>query len=708
MIEYDYTLERDYGKESVVFKPGEIPTKLPNLVYIEGPNSSGKSTLLHIMALGLHGLKKDKLNPALRDKMTDLVNSGHQKLMFTFTLTDGADTLCLESNKPNLDDPQILLEETIKGGKTTLLTPDLFHRRYNLIYDIPDNPTERLKQLVHEIRENQKMYGNRLGALRNHVLTAITCIRGGRDPAHLKELEKNIEEGKRELSESEKDLKSRVKLLEQIERYSYSRLFLSELSRFEETDRELTELERKMKSEERKTKRVNSKFKSLQRRVRDQIDTMKETKRQISSRIEPYMDKDERRHLKIWDKMDLDSAFEDFEIPAIFETEVLALLRIVMKRQEKESGKTEIAEAKVLSDLIEFLGHYRNSDVVLPGVDRTVDEFLSVLESHYSKYEETKTKMDGLNWLMENLNKLRDDRRDVNKELVALQSIKARSDDSDGELEDNAEDLGRIESLRNRLESIGEACDLYKVECRKRGIDEGNLEETVESLRSVKALEPYMYYDDKHLTELIDDCRAQVVSKDRELKGKQSAVDLWNKEHARLMKLEPHKYESRLEDLDDLLERIKRLEGLLSQEFNTYIDCIMKNGVGRKNTKPESEYFDAVSDYLGRKVGYVLHIQKEYKVDKIDLVEGYIHTDGGIRIKLTDMGTGQSQSAYLTGLLNTDDKRKIIAIFDEVAAMDERSLERIFERFRKMHDEGRLLAGIVVQKAEAVKVIPKY
>jgi ABC-type transport system involved in cytochrome c biogenesis ATPase subunit len=72
MIEFDYTLERDYAisgdnkTEKRVFRPSGIPTQLDNLVYIEGPNACGKSTLLNIIALGLHGLKKESLNPALR------------------------------------------------------------------------------------------------------------------------------------------------------------------------------------------------------------------------------------------------------------------------------------------------------------------------------------------------------------------------------------------------------------------------------------------------------------------------------------------------------------------------------------------------------------------------------------------------------------------------------------------------------------------
>jgi hypothetical protein len=33
MIEYDYTLKRNYGDEIRIFRPNLIKTKLPNIVY---------------------------------------------------------------------------------------------------------------------------------------------------------------------------------------------------------------------------------------------------------------------------------------------------------------------------------------------------------------------------------------------------------------------------------------------------------------------------------------------------------------------------------------------------------------------------------------------------------------------------------------------------------------------------------------------------
>ncbi len=71
------------------------------------------------------------------------------------------------------------------------------------------------------------------------------------------------------------------------------------------------------------------------------------------------------------------------------------------------------------------------------------------------------------------------------------------------------------------------------------------------------------------------------------------------------------------------------------------------------------------------------------------------------------MGTGQGQSAYLLGLLNTNDNRKIIALFDEVAMMDFFSLEPIYKKFKDLYDADRLLVGIVVKMADEIKITEK-
>ena len=118
----------------------------------------------------------------------------------------------------------------------------------------------------------------------------------------------------------------------------------------------------------------------------------------------------------------------------------------------------------------------------------------------------------------------------------------------------------------------------------------------------------------------------------------------------------------------------------LLSTYNNYIDKLMHNEVNEYKNNDEKKYYSEVFKYLAHKIGEFRHIDKSYKAKKVDLIKGIIITDDDLTIHLSDMGTGQSQSAYLLGLLNVkDDNRKIIALFDEIAMMDETSLKPVYK-----------------------------
>src|SRR2546428_12499733 len=145
MIEYDYRLQRNEGDELKTYAPAGIPTALQNLVLIEGPNSLGKSTLLNLLALAFYALKTDKVNVSLKHRIRDLIEAEHQKLRFSVKVSDRDGAELLIATKDAFDKQEIVVREN-RDGKERILTSDAFQRKYNLIYDIPDNPIERLNQ----------------------------------------------------------------------------------------------------------------------------------------------------------------------------------------------------------------------------------------------------------------------------------------------------------------------------------------------------------------------------------------------------------------------------------------------------------------------------------------------------------------------------------------------------------------------------------
>lgn len=159
-----------------------------------------------------------------------------------------------------------------------------------------------------------------------------------------------------------------------------------------------------------------------------------------------------------------------------------------------------------------------------------------------------------------------------------------------------------------------------------------------------------------------------------------------------------------MDKLNILLDSTTILETKFRRDFFRYISDINKNEYIITKDSEQSKYYDALFSYLGKRVDMIRHIDQDYNVDKIDLIKGVITTKDGKNIRLIDMGSGQGQCAYLMGLLNTADNRPIIALFDEVAMMDSKSLEPIYRKFRELYSKNRLLAGIVVQKADYVNI----
>ena len=80
MIKAHYKLVTDTGKGELVYETIPDFKALDNISLIEGPNDSGKSTLLHCLAISCYGERaqyiKDKItDPGLLEKIDWLINN---------------------------------------------------------------------------------------------------------------------------------------------------------------------------------------------------------------------------------------------------------------------------------------------------------------------------------------------------------------------------------------------------------------------------------------------------------------------------------------------------------------------------------------------------------------------------------------------------------------------------------------------------------
>lgn len=160
------------------------------------------------------------------------------------------------------------------------------------------------------------------------------------------------------------------------------------------------------------------------------------------------------------------------------------------------------------------------------------------------------------------------------------------------------------------------------------------------------------------------------------------------------------KYQNYKKDLSLIHDKLFNLISKIENKYIVGIDNIYN--ISAKNL--DQEFLLILSEYLAQKIITIRHIDKTYKLRNIDLLNKKVVTQSNKVIRFDDLGTGQSQSAYIDSLLSIRDDRKIIALFDEVGMMDNRSLHPINEKISKLYKKNKLLIGVIVQRGNDVKI----
>jgi len=703
MIEYDYTLVRDEEDETKTYKPDKIPTQLDNLVYIEGPNSCGKSTFLHILALSLYGQKNNSIHPSLRDKINNLMDSNYQKLTFSVKITDKNNSLQIISEKKYPDKPEIKVYEKV-NGKKQLLSPNLFERKYALIYDIPVDPTQRLNQLTQDIKYAQIRYGNKVGELKEFIRKTIIDIHQSKDPKTIDQLGEDIKKLNKDIEISRETKRKLEKTQDIIESYFYLRYYDIYKTAVETLEKEFKKLKRKEGNIVKDIKKIDKTFDQLKLRCLVAIREMDETFNKATSYLRNLIPKDEQHHLRIWERISLSDALENFEFDVNLEREIIEFKSILSELHNKNYSEDMKRKAEFYKDLIELFERFKDLDIVLPG-EKTIGEFIETLRAEIKKYEPVIRSHQNFEEADALLDKLKEQARNIeNNFLSELRELKNKKPELGETLENGL--LGqRISDLERKLKDKKEKLEYYEKGWSKKGKPSW---EDLNEVNNKLLWREYTSYTEKQLKDELIEIQNQILEEEKTLRDYEYRLKRKMETLESLKKKKEHPYHKYLDQLENIFyAATESLEQKLKYTFNEYLIDIINKKAKHSSNKEREAYYEAVFSYLAKKIGFIRHLSEEYKVKYIDLIEQVIITENGKKIHFLDMGTGQSQSAYLVGKLNISENKKIIALFDEVAMMDNKSLDRIYQKFNELYDEDRLLVGIVVQKADKINVVSK-
>lgn len=689
-IGYDYVLERDEGDKKVIYKPDKIPKILPSIALINGPNSSGKSTLLNLIALGFYGEKNDRLVPLLKEKIQNMNYSDYQKVKFEINIYDKDHNLILKSEKKDFNSDIEVYGQY--NGSMKRISADRFFIEYNLIYDIPENPMGRLKDLTTEVEKFQSRYIGWIETLENYITRVIEDINRSRNPEKIKELKTKIEylEEERKRRVNIKD--ETEKITKNLSRYVYTRLATEYKSRLDEADKKLNKFQKELKNI---TKDVSDARKKANK-IKEEIDEVEKIHEDLTVLLHRYLPLDEHYRINIWESMSLKKHKIDSEEEMNrFETQILELENIFKNMWNKLKESDLAKKTEIFERLIGILSEFEDDDIEIPGINKSIKEFLQILrweaENNIEKSKEESNKFKDIEEICELLD-------DLDKKINVIKTSVNNIIDISRDIPYDYDDAEKHEKqLKDEKEKCKAKYEEYKASCISLHIPENEIEQ---ELRKIEPDFPEMIGLDKDgLISKHNDMMRSEKEAEKSVDEIESALKIRKRDLKDLEESKPHKYQNYKDELNILFKNCQTLRSRLAR-YNNYLRDLMQGKPQRLVDKDIDKYYKNLSIYLGKRMGKIRHIDGEYTVKEVDLANRLISTNEGKKIRFDDMGTGQSQAAYLKSILNTNDDRKMIVLIDEVAMIDNTTLKSIVDLMRNLYQEGKMIIGIVVQIAQ--------
>lgn len=713
MITFDYQLLKNEGDQEVNYGPSVIPKEIDNLLYIKAANSSGKSTFLNIIALGLYGQKTPNIDKSLEKKMNSLMDLKHQKLEAQFKIENRKGMVELIST---ISYGKIELIK-IENGKEKVILPDRFMREYNLIYDIPRDPTDRLKELTQEIASFQQYLGNDVSEFSKYLANTVKEIQGSRDPKRLSILEKENKENYHHLTKCSTEIVELQEKLDILEKFFYTKFFKEYREKKDETEKKIKSINRneELNSEKKKKERLHSQKNFSDMKIL--MATINNSHDELTKDLIEYLPQDQIKNIDRWKNFEIieDTKIDDYvtdkDFGVIANRDIESFSEIFDQELEKKEYKIANTEWQIYHEIIQFFerlsSEHQNENIILPGVDKTIKDFIELLIIKNQNNAKLKRKFDTIKLINDRLIQLKDNIDRLKGRY--FNEYQTQKSIEEGVIDDS-EDLVslKLKSLRQDMLVQQHKYDYFKEKCHQFEVVNNNLDKSYEAFsNSKKLLKIYKAYTESQLEEEISSQTQELSKLKREKNKLDGQIKHSQKEIENLRGQKEHKYMEKLELIEKLQKKTQILSGMIKSKFKNYISNISSDRQSIDLTDPEqNRYYNELSKYLAKRLDTIIYIGKTYKVIKLDLIEEIITTDTGKTIKFTDFGTGESQATFLKGILETarTDKRKIIALFDEVGMIDDLRLSQVTDSLRRLYEEDRLLVGIVVQRAQANEV----
>lgn len=693
MIKVSYEIDRKNGDQIEVYTANKKLAKIPNVCAIRGNNSSGKSTTLNMLAAAFNGVNNPGISDSLKRKLNALLDESHQNIQYEFEIDDDNERILLKRDESGVS--TCIVSE---GSKSSHYDRKQISANYNLIYDIPEDPTQRLGQLTDTIISKQQNLKDSLKSFcqfLNHEMKDLNIARDD-DAIAAKQLEvKKRSEKIKELSKDEDDLQKKYDV---VRNYYH-------LKAFKDAERSLSEINEKV------LKYSNEKDKAVRKEAREKVSKNREVEAlsnclnecdTISDAIISSLSEINIVDIKLlekWKQYRFSDAITRKEIDAHILSIVSSTFESVKDaKSELDSRKNDVEKNRLIDNLNKKLSLLQNEAKDLPDVFEEFDRLKDMLASLKCELPLEVSNYDKLTALLVEFVSLDKNIRDSKDRLASLSKSKIAKEIPYTENDINNMYAAALERQKDLQKNYKAA----EQNCIQRGFNPKDIHQVEDIQRSATGISEYGKLSLKSLSDLktlCDDIMKKLCDKTSEIKRINDRLAHDN-EVLHLLELhQPHKYSGRVKDVDAILKKCRSIEKKL-EKYQAFLTSIKEHDI-KPQLSTDMEfvtYNSVISEYLGKVVKNIRHGEKEYEIDKVDLVKEIFYTKSGNEIYFSDMGTGQSQSAYLLSQLSSaaTDSRKMIVLFDEVAMMDEDSLRPIYKKMNQLYEEGKLLVGITV------------
>lgn len=682
MLHVEYEVKTKQGPHETLHVPDPIIENIPgNIMMIEGPNSSGKSTLMNLIAIGCGGEDDQSLSPTMRSNLKELTQSSYRNISFDITLNDPKTGRRIQLVRTPGSNNNIVLD----GDEE--ISPQQFKQRFNLIYDIPEDPTARLKNITKTIVDDHRIIKDRIQDFGEYIRTIKMNLEDVKTKSEIEAIRMEVQKAKVELKQFEEQLPDPERIIKLN--------ILKKIRLYRDLDIEIGKKEDKLafekgKPEQKKEIRHNT------RQIDQYINSIDD--------LEPML-KDELHHIddanliesyeNLFDKwvimtktnpLDHKSLLKEYlvsvnhirrMIPNIDEERrhVARIDEVIKALNELDNSET-VGGLGTVSEIVNKLIEHKNSIANANAINvyskiknelLTIGNLLPKIQQQQSKLTAIPTSngtastpvtnyrdQDVINKITADINRLKDDQRDV---LIQLKNDGVNLSEYSAILQQLCHELSVSTTFSKELIE-----ELLQQESKKNG----GVEKEIRKLRK--------YIDTN-----------EVIISDYENNPQPPFADDKNKIIAISNRIRTIR--AKIGAADD------RLKDIEEQNTETYIS--------------DPKLFNPLWEYIGSRLGIVRDKGNEYRVMSVDLLiepKGLIITEDGTEIHIGAMGTGEGQLSYIRGLLSSDNDRMIIALFDEVGNMSNATISYVTNRLRELQECGKLMVGIMVRPGDSMVV----